>query len=82
MAQDIRQRLAKVLSWSKATGRITTPGWENPVKWEDNLEHVLSRRPRGRTLAGDKRQTPLERLVASYGIEKLAPVADPHLGAL
>lgn len=43
MAQDIRQRLAKVLSWSKATGRITTPGWENPVKWEDNLEHVLER---------------------------------------
>lgn len=43
LADDIRQRLAKVLSWSKATGRITTPGWENPVKWEDNLEHTLDR---------------------------------------
>ena len=43
LAEDIRQRLAKVLSWAKATGRITTPGWENPVKWEDNLEHTLDR---------------------------------------
>lgn len=42
-ADDIRQRLAKVLSWAKATGRITAPGWENPVKWEDNLEHTLDR---------------------------------------
>jgi integrase len=42
-ADDIRQRLAKLLSWAKATGRITAPGWENPVKWEDNLEHTLNR---------------------------------------
>ena len=42
-ADDIRQRLAKVLGWAKATGRITAPGWENPVRWEDNLEHTLDR---------------------------------------
>jgi integrase len=43
LADHIRQRLAKVLSWAKATGRIVTPDWENPVRWENNLEHVLNR---------------------------------------
>lgn len=45
-ADDIRQRLVKVLSWAKAIdaqdklGRFPAD-WENPVRWEDNLEHVL-----------------------------------------
>jgi integrase len=42
-AEDIRQRLTKLLGWAYATDLIRTPNWKNPMKWEGNLEHLLDR---------------------------------------
>ena len=40
-AEDVRQRLAAVLSFARADKRILTPLWENPARWEDHLERTL-----------------------------------------
>jgi integrase len=42
-ADDVRQRLCKLLKWARGTGRITTPDWQNPAAWEGNLEHEVNR---------------------------------------
>jgi integrase len=39
LADDIRQRLSKLLSWSMRR----TKGWSNPCVWKDTLEHEIDR---------------------------------------
>jgi integrase len=39
MADDVRQRLSRVLVWA-----VKTPGWVNPVRWEGHLEDQVTRK--------------------------------------
>ena len=41
LADQIRRRLAAVLSFARADKRIMTPLWENPARWEDHLGRTL-----------------------------------------
>lgn len=41
MGRVLQQRLCKLLSWARATDRITAPDWVNPAAWSGNLEHTL-----------------------------------------
>lgn len=63
----------------------TTSGKFVRLKYKDHtldcLEHLLSRRPRGRQIRREKKLTFLEQMFARYGTKGLRTV-DPHLGRL
>lgn len=74
------------MEYAKWPEEHTTAGKYERIKQHDHIldgvEHVLSRRPRTRTVLTRRKETFLERFRREHGLLKRDPLADPHLGRL